>query len=70
MSRPKAFTSASLPFVDATLPAALSAAFAASRMATMFASVSGGGAAVERARLRLLSRRYRPRLRSRLCRHP
>src|SRR5215216_4706761 len=42
--RPNSLTSARVPFCAATLPAALSAAFAASSMATMLVSLSAGGA--------------------------
>src|SRR5215831_1088111 len=40
MSRPNSFTDALVPFVDASLPIALSPAFASSRSATMLTSVS------------------------------
>jgi hypothetical protein len=44
---PNDFTSALVPFDSASLPRALSAAFAPWRMNTMFASVSGAADAVD-----------------------
>src|SRR5665647_1751334 len=49
MSLPNALTSAAVPFPDAIFPAALSDALALSRMAKMFASLSGAGAGVAAA---------------------
>src|SRR5215831_18836330 len=45
MSRPNSFTAELVPFVDASLPIALSPAFASSSSATMLTSVSGAVAA-------------------------
>src|SRR5437773_1487761 len=56
MVRPNSFTSAFVPFVDATLPTALSAAFAASRIAAILASLSCGGGGVGAAAAAVVSR--------------